>query len=145
MKSLIAALVLFASPAFASEVTQFIQDTKEVVGKHYEGSYGFDFNGDENKEKLAIGSQVVAYRFLAIQPLLTYAPNAADSKVNVELAFPLRLGRVPIGGGREIHDLFPDGKIGGWVDKIGGGFWGKVNLTSGGWRFGWRLGFGNGK
>lgn len=129
----------------ANELDKFLADTKEVIGKHYEGSYGFDFNGEDKKEKLSIGSQVVAWRFLAIQPILSYAPNAADSKVSVELSFPLRLPRIPIGGDRDVKDLFPDSTVGGWVDKLGGGFWGKVNLTEGGWRFGWRMAFGNGR
>ena len=127
----------------ASEVDKLIADTKEVIGKHYEGAYQFDFNGDVKKERLQIGTQVLGWRVLAIQPCLTYAPNASNNVVNVELMIPLRLNRFPIGNNRELRDLFPKGKIGGWVDKLSGGFYGKYNVSEGGARFGWRLAFGN--
>lgn len=130
------------SVARASEVDQLIGDTKEVIGKHYEGAYQFDFNGETKKELLSVGSQVVAWRFLAIQPTLSYAPNASNSVVDVELMFPLRLNKVPVALDKTLSDLFPKGKIGGWVDRLTGGFYTKVNLTQGGWRFGWRLAFG---
>ena len=143
---LLSLLLLGCAPAFASELDQFFGDTHEVAGKHYEGFYGFDFiDYDHPKERIAIGSQIIAYRVLAIQPTLSYAPNASGNVVNIELIVPIRLNRLPIGGGRLLGDLIPKDEIGGWIDKISGGFYAGYNISKGGANFGWRAHFGNGK
>lgn len=146
-KYLVAFGLLMSSclPAMANESDKLVADTREVLGKSLEGFLTFDFIDSDRipGSRVGLGTKVVAWRVLSIQPSVSYGPNVRDRDVYFELMFPIRLSRLPIGDS-ELRDFFPDsGAKRKWLEMLVDGFFVTQNISRGGTNVGWRMAIGN--
>jgi len=111
---IVCALFGFTSRATAYDVTDFVKEVKRDSAaqsfKNIKTSYLYDFLEDDNgsRSKVAMGTTVLAWKFISFDPLFVYVPTAADKKAEIGLSFPISPGDIPIGDGRLLKDaLFP--------------------------------------
>lgn len=95
----------------------FKNDTKAVLGKEFKVSVHWDFL--EHDARVSGYSSVLAYKFLALGPAVSFTPNDSTSIAEAELQLPLNLKRLPLGNGIELGDKIKSlPVIGGWFDRI---------------------------
>ena len=123
---------------FAGDV---MKDSKEVFGKEFSASYFYDFmENDAKRHKVGLSAPILAYRFITIDPAFIYTPDTANRIGEFGFAFPIRVGKIPIPGGRTIGDWIceradcPDGKNTDWIERLFIAPYLSHSLTSG--RFG---------
>ena len=111
---IVCALFGLMSRASAYDVTDFVKEVKRDTAaqalKNIKTSYLYDFLEDDNsaRSKVAIGTTILAWKFISFDPLFIYVPTAADKKAEVGFSFPIYPGEIPIGEGRLLKDaLFP--------------------------------------
>lgn len=119
-----------------------IKDTKEVFLKDVKTGLYYDFleRGYPDRYKFGLSSQLLAYKFFSLEPVMIYTPNSAGSIAEFGLSFPIRLGYIPIGDGQLLKDLAPEGSKNSVIDRLFLGFYASQNLTTG--RFGFGVGTG---
>ena len=115
MKKLITSLVFISSLlvvqthayTFGDLKTDFVKDTKEVFMKNVKTGYFYDFLEKDglNRHKFGVSTPLVAYKFLAVEPIAIFTPSSADAIAEAGFAFPIRIGYIPIGSGLLIKDL----------------------------------------
>lgn len=151
MKKLIAGIVLFAglsslchAYSFYDLKDDFIKDTKEVIFKEAKVGYFHDFLEDKfpDRHKFGLSTSLIAYKFIGVDPIAIYTPSSANAIVEGGLAFPIRLGYIPIGNGLLLKDLAPANREDNLIDRIKIGLYTSQNLTTGRFGFGWNITFG---
>jgi len=98
---LAALLGLFTTPlnaySFGDFVTDLNNDTRAVIGKELQTTYFYDcLEPGSSKSKVGASSPILAWKFISVNPAFIYTPDAADSKGEVGLTFPIRLMRIPL-------------------------------------------------
>lgn len=116
----------------------FIKDTKEVFLKDVKTGVYYDFLVSEYPEryKFGVSSQLLAYKFIALEPVMIYTPNSAGSIAEFGFSFPVRLGYIPIGRGLLLKDLAPYENKNNILDRLYIGLYGSQNFTTGRFGFG---------
>lgn len=151
MKKLLLALSLLVGVVSVSHAysffdlkEDFIKDTKEVFLKEARIGYFHDFLEDKfpDRHKFGLSTTLIAYKFIGVDPIAIYTPSSANAIVEGGLAFPIRLGYIPIGNGRLLKDLAPANREDNLIDRIKIGLYTSQNLSTGRFGFGWNITFG---
>ena len=111
----------------------FVEDTKEIFLKSVKTGYYHDFLERElaKKHKFGVSTGLLAYKFMALEPIAIYTPSSSDQIVESGMSFPIRIGRIPIGNGMELRDLSEKTETGTILDNVGIGFYLSQNFTTG--------------
>ena len=95
-----------------------VSDTKAVLGKSAALYHAYE--AIQNEQRFKAGTAILAYKFISIEPSISYHPSAPNNVVDFEFVFPIRWEHIPLdlAGTREVGDLFTRPKLGGWFDSI---------------------------
>ena len=118
---------------------QVKSDTEEVFGKNFKAQVIFDYVS--GTPRYGVATTVWAWRFLGLDPALTYAPTDANRKVEFEIVLPIRIKRIPLGHGLEVKDFLDQFLVGGWWDNLWYEPYLAQNLSTGHFSAGLAFGF----
>ena len=99
-------------------------DTKRHFAEDLKTAYFYDFDADgAARSKFGVSATLLRYKFISADPVWLYTPSSSDQVGEIGFAFPIRLGDVPVGGGRNFRDVLikkfgdsPD--TGKWIDRL---------------------------